>query len=60
MSGKGKEPKSKTVYKKKQKNERQASSPLDDNGQLSVNNSERKNGQKKKKCKRDTKTDTKT
>ena len=56
-SGKGKEPKSKTVYKKKLKNKRQASSPLDDNGQLSVNNSERKTGQKKKKCKRDTKTE---
>ena len=61
MSGKGNEPKSKSVSKKKQKNKRQASSPLDDNSQLCVNNSdgnntsERKTGQKKKKCKRETK-----
>ena len=64
MSGKGNEQKSKTVSKKKQKNKRQASSPLDDNSQLSVNNSdgantsERKTGQKKKKCKRETKNQT--
>ena len=34
MSGKGNEQKSKTVSKKKQKDKRQASSPLDDNSQL--------------------------
>ena len=56
MSGKGNGSKSQTVSKKKQKNKRQASSPLYDNGQLhvhtdknnGVNTSERKSGQKKK------------
>ena len=45
------------VDKRKPKIKRQASSPLDDNGHLNVNNSEQKTGQKKKKCKRDTKTE---
>ena len=64
MSGMGIEQKSKPVSKRKQKNKRQASSPLDDNSQLSLNNSdgantsERKTGQKKKKCKRETKNQT--
>lgn len=63
MSGKKNSSKNQSVSKKKQKNKRQATSPLYEYGQLhtdnnsGVNTSERKNGQsrqKKKKCKLET------